>query len=101
MGIIDKEFIRQFITNNQKGKTFEPVKYRWTHGASDYDLGDGLLIYSIIQYMRCKVCGSKDIRKNGIYTSVQGVEYQQYFCKNHGGYAGKLNLNSKKPILRS
>ena len=61
MGILDKEFIRQFITNDEKFikdtkgkdiKTFIPVKYRWTHGASDYDLGDGLLIYSIIQLLR-------------------------------------------------
>ena len=65
MGVIDKEYIRQFLTNNPvleediKGneiKTFKPVAYRWTHGASDYDLGDGLLIYSIIQLMRYKTC---------------------------------------------
>ena len=65
MGILDKEYIRQFLTNNpkeivdnngNKKKIFTPVKYRWTHGASDYDLGDGLLIYSIIQLMRYKIC---------------------------------------------
>lgn len=63
MGVIDKEFVRQFLTNNPyevvegDGKTykhFSPVKFRWTHGATDYHLGDGLLIYSIIQLMRFK-----------------------------------------------
>ena len=60
MGILDKEYIRQFITNNEKivkdKKVFEPVNYRWTHGATDYSLGDGMLIYSIIHYMRAKIC---------------------------------------------
>tara|TARA_R110002167_G_scaffold60869_8_gene171600 strand:- start:2796 stop:3557 length:762 start_codon:yes stop_codon:yes gene_type:complete len=65
MGILDKEYIRQFITNNPEiekdinGKehtTFKPVRYRWTHGATDYHLGDGNLIYSIIQLMRYKTC---------------------------------------------
>ena len=63
MGVLDREFIRQFLTNNpeiekdlngKEIKTFKPVRYRWTHGATDYHLGDGLLIYSIIQLMRYK-----------------------------------------------
>ena len=65
MSILDKEYIRQFITNDveldkdlngKELKKFNPVKYRWTHGATDYDLGDGLLIYTIIQLMRYKTC---------------------------------------------
>ena len=53
MSILDKEYIRQFITNDpqlekdlngKEYKKFNPVKYRWTHGASDYDLGDGLFL---------------------------------------------------------
>ena len=65
MGVVDKEYIRQFLTNdayleqdlnNNEIKSFKPVKYRWTHGATDYDLGDGLLIYAIIQFMRAKTC---------------------------------------------
>jgi len=63
--ILNLKFIREFITNNQKeqlehnGKVstqYDPVPYRWTHGATEYSLGDGLLIYSIIHYMRAKVC---------------------------------------------
>jgi hypothetical protein len=65
MGVLDIEYIRQFISNNpeieidingKEVKTFKPVKYRWTHGATDYHLGDGMLIYSIIQLMRYKTC---------------------------------------------
>ena len=63
MGVVDKEYIRQFLTNNpyeveeadgKIHKHFKPVPFRWTHGATDYHLGDGMLIYSIIQLMRYK-----------------------------------------------
>ena len=65
MSIINFNLIKEFFTNNKKeivdvkGNSFEeltPVKYRWTHGATDLHLGDGLLIYSVIQYMRAKTC---------------------------------------------
>jgi len=52
MSITNKSYIKDFITNNGS----DPVSYRWTHGATDYHLGDGLLIYSLIQYMRAKTC---------------------------------------------
>lgn len=50
--------------------------------------------------LTCKVCGSVDIRKNGIYTSSVGTKYQQYYCKSHNGYAGKLSVNARKEIMR-
>ena len=63
--MLDLKYIREFLTNNQKWQVdkngqdyveYIPVPYRWTHGATDYSLGDGLLIYSIIHYMRAKTC---------------------------------------------
>ena len=63
--IVNLDFIRRHITNNQiktrdvSGKVIEqavPVRYRWTHGATEYDLGDGILVYALIQFMRAKVC---------------------------------------------
>ena len=65
MSIVDKNFVFDKITNNQVYKKapngefiidHERVKYAWTHGATKYHLGDGLLIYSFIQYMRAKNC---------------------------------------------
>ena len=50
--ITNEEFIKKNITNNGD----EPVPYRWTHGATDLHMGDGLMIYSIIQHMRAKNC---------------------------------------------
>ena len=46
----------------------------------------------------CIHCGSRKIHKNG--TRLLGKTlYQTYFCKEHGGYAGKVNLKAKKIIL--
>jgi len=50
--MFDLKYIKYFLTGNRD----EPVPYRWTHGATDVHLGDGLLVYSIIQHMRAKNC---------------------------------------------
>lgn len=63
--ILNTEYIKTHITTNKvfkvlpSGETIQEnitVPYRWTHGATEEHLGDGLLIYSIIQFMRYKVC---------------------------------------------
>ena len=63
--IINLNIVKDFFTNNQTqqkdvdGESYvelNTIKYRWTHGATDLHLGDGLLIYSTIQYMRAKTC---------------------------------------------
>lgn len=50
--ITNQTYIEYCITTNN-GKD---IPYRWTHGATKEHLGDGLLVYSIIQHMRAKVC---------------------------------------------
>jgi len=47
---------QDFITNNITSNNGEPVPYLWTHGATNEHLGDGLMVYSIIQHMRAKTC---------------------------------------------
>jgi len=59
--LLNTDYIKTFLTNNytidSDGDTIlYPVKYRWTHGATDLHLGDGLLVYSFIQFIRAKVC---------------------------------------------
>jgi len=65
MALLNVDFIKNFLTNNQRESEdvnsipytqLDKVPYRWTHGATDLHIGDGLLIYSIIQYMRAKTC---------------------------------------------
>ena len=38
--------------------------------------------------MVCKTCGSSQIHKNGTRIGGQTI-YQQFFCNEHGGYAGR------------
>jgi len=52
MSILDKEYIKDYITSDLGKK----VPYRWTHGATDKHLGDGLVVYSLIQLKRAKIC---------------------------------------------
>ena len=61
MKLLNDVLITDYLSNNHKfdengNKILEPVKYRWTHGATDLHLGDGLMIYSLIQFIRAKIC---------------------------------------------
>jgi hypothetical protein len=50
--ISNQEFIKKNITTND-GKS---IPYLWSHGATIEHMGDGLVVYSIIQHMRTKNC---------------------------------------------
>ncbi len=61
MNLLNQTLIQKYLTNNHKidesgNIILEPVKYRWTHGATDLHLGDGLMIYSLIMFNRAKIC---------------------------------------------
>lgn len=61
MQLLNGKLIKEYLTNNhivdENGNTIlEPIKYRWSHGATDLHLGDGLMIYSLIMFNRAKVC---------------------------------------------
>jgi hypothetical protein len=50
--ITNQPYIEKYITTNDG----DLVPYLWTHGATKSHLGDGLIVYSLIQHMRAKVC---------------------------------------------
>ena len=59
--LINLNRVKDYLTNNHYVNTDgviirNPVSYRWTHGATDLHLGDGILIYSFIQFIRAKIC---------------------------------------------
>lgn len=59
--LINLEYLKNYLTNNhtidESGyMILDPVKYCWTHGATDLHLGDGWLIYSLILFSRAKTC---------------------------------------------
>ena len=51
MTILNYDYIKKHITKNNGT---EDVPYRWSHGATDKHLGDGILIYSLIQFFKFK-----------------------------------------------
>jgi hypothetical protein len=85
MSIVDLKYIKENITTNAG----VPLEYRWTHGATEEHLGDGLLVYSIIQMMRAKVCvcigsGSGFIPR--IMTQARIDLYNQGIFEGNGDY---------------
>jgi hypothetical protein len=85
MSIVDLKYIKENITTNAG----VPLEYRWTHGATEEHLGDGLLVYSIIQMMRAKVCvcigsGSGFIPR--IMTQARVDLYKQNIFQGNGDY---------------
>ena len=59
--LLNLNIVKDYLTNNhtidENGNTIHnPINYRWTHGATDLHLGDGLMVYSLIQFIRAKVC---------------------------------------------
>ena len=102
--ITNQDFIKERITTNNG----DSVPYRWTHGATEDHLGDGIIVYSLIQHMRAKNClciGSGggfipriitqarlDLHKQGIFEGNDnlswgdiGVTYLVDACNGVGG----------------
>ena len=96
MQLLNDILIKQYLSNNHKfdengNMILEPVKYRWTHGATDLHLGDGLMIYSLIQFIRAKICvcigtgggfiprlmtqARKDLWEQGIFEGNNSTEW--------------------------
>jgi Methyltransferase domain len=50
--ITNQSYIEKAITTNDG----DELSYLWSHGATKEHMGDGLVVYSIIQHMRAKNC---------------------------------------------
>lgn len=128
--ILNLNFIREFITNNQSERLeqngqvythFDPVPYRWSHGATELSLGDGLLIYSIIHFMRAKNCvclGSGggfiprimtqarlDLYESGIFEGKKEFNWgdigSTFLVDATNGVGGKVDYNEESSFYRS
>lgn len=83
--IQNSDYISKFITNNGD----IPVPFRWTHGATDFNLGDGIVLYAIIQHMRAKNCvciGSGGGYIPRIMTQARIDLYEQKIFEGNGDY---------------
>lgn len=52
MSLVDLDFIKDYITSDNGPE----VPYTWSHGANKLHIGDGIVIYALIQQIRAKVC---------------------------------------------
>src|SRR6056300_92504 len=111
--MIDYSFLTSYITSNNG----EPVQYRSTHGATEKHLGDGLIIYSLIQMMRSKivVClgsgggfiprlmvqAQRDLYNHGIFNSDYDWNKIQVFVVDAAnGVGGKNDWTDKESFFR-
>ena len=116
MTILNYDYIKKHITKNDGT---EDVPYRWSHGATDKHLGDGILIYSLIQFFKFKslVClGSgggyiprimtqarHDLSVEGFYDEV-GMEWgdngSTYIVDACNDVNGKVNWEKEDSFFR-
>lgn len=52
MSLVDLDFIKKNITTDNGPE----VPYLWSHGASSLHVGDGIVLYALIQQLRAKTC---------------------------------------------
>ena len=50
--ILNHEYIEQEITTNDKKSD---VRYRWSHGATEKHMGDGIIVYSMMYFFKPKL----------------------------------------------
>jgi len=91
----DLHYLKNYLTNNLEYNEYQeqeeiPVPYRWSHGATDTHLGDGLIIYSLIQYMRAKVCVCLGSGGGFVPRLMTQARYDLY---RQGIFEGDANLN--------
>jgi len=113
--ILNYDYIKEFITTND-GKE---VPYRWSHGATDKHLGDGLIIYTLVQFFKLKtlVClGSGggyiprimtqaryDLSQEGFYKEVSmewGDNGSTYVVDACNGFNGEVDWVDKDSFFR-
>lgn len=117
MSILNEDYIKNVITSNQGGK----ISYLWTHGATGFHLGDGLIVYALIQFLRAKNCvclGSGggfiprimtqarvDLFTQGIFTGNNNYNFGDigatYLVDAANGVGGVIDYESKDSFLRT
>ena len=115
--LINTDLVKNVITNNGEEGS---VPYRWTHGANDVEMGDGLLVYSFIQFIRAKTCvciGSgggfiprimtqarKDMWEMGVFGGKPDVSWGDIGCTYvvdaNNGIGGKSDIGDEESFFR-
>lgn len=113
--LLNYEYIEQYITTNEG----EEVPYRWSHGATNMHLGDGLIVYSLIYFHKFKslVClGSGggyiprimtqaryDLSQEGFYEEISmewGENGSTYIVDACNGFNGEVDWEKEDSVFR-
>ena len=113
--LLNYDYIKGYITTNEG----EDVPYRWSHGATEQHLGDGLIIYTLINFFKLKtlVClGSGggyiprimtqaryDLSQEGFYNDVTmewGDNGSTYIVDACNGFNGEVDWEDKDSVFR-
>lgn len=115
--ISNQKFIEQNITSNDG----EAIPYLWSHGATSKHMGDGIMVYSVIQQMRAKNCvciGSGggfipriitqariDLHKQGIFSGDPDLNWgdigSTYVVDACNGVGGPNDLENESSFYRT
>jgi len=115
--VLNSDYIKNNLTNDGE----IPVPFRWSHGATDLDLGDGMVVYALVQFMRAKNCvciGSGggfiprimtqariDLHRNGIFEGNPDYNWgdigSTYVVDPCNGIGGQSNIDSEDGFFRS
>ena len=93
--IQDNNYIKKYITNNQEfdemgDEILKSVPFRWSHGATDLHMGDGIIVYALIQHMRAKTCVCLGSGGGFVPRLMTQARYDLY---RQGIFEGDANLN--------
>ena len=113
--LLNYDYIKGYITTNEG----EDVPYRWSRGATEQHLGDGLIIYTLINFFKLKtlVClGSGggyiprimtqaryDLSQEGFYNDVTmewGDNGSTYIVDACNGFNGEVDWEDKDSVFR-
>ena len=113
--LLNYEYIMNYITTNEG----EKVPYRWSHGADDMHIGDGIIVYSLIYFHKFKTCvclGSGggyiprimtqaryDLAQEGFYEDVTmewGDNGSTYIVDACNGFNGKVDWEKEDSVFR-
>ena len=114
--LLNYEYIMNYITTNEG----EKVPYRWSHGADDMHIGDGIIVYSLIYFHKFKTCvclGSGggyiqrimtqaryDIAQEGFYEDVTmewGDNGSTYIVDACNGVNGEVDWDEEDSFFRT
>jgi hypothetical protein len=78
-------------------KDVEDTRAIWEHCEKHFTPRLNVSHFSINKGLACRNCGSMDLKLNGT-RYLGNSKYQQFFCNNHNGYAGRAVIKKNGKV---